>query len=314
MSAGGLTFYAALAMTKAQQNSSLPTDSGVYRRNQDGAWTRCGPKIHIISGATADARDPGSVYFACGNGLLRVRRDGAEWRMLTGWRISDAFALGFDAAEARRFYLATAGGVWRSDDAGESWREASAGLGSRFAPTLATDRTRAGRAIVGTEDGLFLTGDGAASWTRLRGPAAPVWRVRQSAADPALWLAATQGAGVWRSRDGGTSWTACADLPAGGHFYDVALDPRDPTRMAAGGWETGAWLSSDGGASWRDVSGGLPARRVFTVTFDPEGAGRLWASVFEEGVFQRENDGTTWQAAGLAGAYVYEMAALPRSF
>jgi hypothetical protein len=48
--------YAAVGMTKAQKNSSIPTDSGLYRRDVDGEWRHFGPRI---LGVTSVAVQPG---------------------------------------------------------------------------------------------------------------------------------------------------------------------------------------------------------------------------------------------------------------
>jgi photosystem II stability/assembly factor-like uncharacterized protein len=232
--------------------------------------------------------------------------------MLTGWRINDVTALGFDAADARRFYLATAWGVWRSEDAGETWADCSDGLPKRFVPTLAADRARANRVLVGTEAGVGETRDGGDSWRALAGPHSPVWRVQQSRVAPERWLAASEGEGVWQSIDNAGTWTRCAGVPAG-NLYDVAFHPQETDLLAAGGWGVGAWCSRDGGATWRNVTGGLPSANVFTVAFDPRHPTRLWASVFEEGVFSSDDFGASWQHQGLAGAYVSQMSALPHT-
>ena len=43
----------AVAMTKAQKNSSTPTDSGLYRRETDGRWVHFGPRILGIGSVAA---------------------------------------------------------------------------------------------------------------------------------------------------------------------------------------------------------------------------------------------------------------------
>lgn len=74
--------------------------------------------------------------------------------------------------------------------------------------------------------------------------------------------------GIWRSTDGGASFTrlsgnGTSGLPGFGVF-DLVSDPSDPTRLWAGGQDA-VYLSTDTGATWTDVSGagaGTPSAAI----------------------------------------------------
>jgi hypothetical protein len=84
---------------------------------------------------------------------------------------------------------------------------------------------------------------------------------------------------VWKSEDGGATWT---NTRLNRNSYTVAVDPADPAIVYAGG---PAWVyrSVDGAASWEDFSAGLPKRGVSALAVDPSGQ-RLYAGT-SAGVF-----------------------------
>jgi photosystem II stability/assembly factor-like uncharacterized protein len=64
------------------------------------------------------------------------------------------------------------------------------------------------------------------------------------------------GGGVFRSADGGRSWTRCPGQPGSRRmFYGLAVDPTDSRRLfwGATGKDGGVWRSQDAGASWELV-------------------------------------------------------------
>lgn len=305
--------YAAVAMTKAQKNSSTPSDSGIYVRQAGSTeWAHFGPRV---LGITSVAFQPGSngrvAFIASGDGILRSTDAGETWRLTTGWDVIDVRAFAFNPANADEVYAATQWGPLRSTDGGATWRHAQAGLHLLYGQSLVADSQTPGRVLLGTEDGIYLSTDGAKTWARTDSPPATALRMVQSAVDPQLILAGTEGRGAWISRDAGVTWKQTDPGSAQANIYAAALDPYDAGRMAVGGWGPGVRVSTDGGATWTDRSAGLPVKNVFVLAFDPDVRGRLWASTFEEGTFYSDDLGLTWQDGGLYGAYGFDFVFVP---
>ena len=305
-------FYAAVAMTKAQKNSSTPTDSGLYRREADGRWVHFGPRILGIGSVAAQPGNPAVLLIASADGVVRSTDAGRTWRKTTGWEVLDVRSIAFDPLNPLQVYAATQWGPLRSDDAGAHWTPAHAGLARLYAQTVIADRTRSGRVLVGTEDGIYESPDAARTWTRVAAsPATTVLRLAQSGADGQLLLAGTQHHGAWLSRDGGLTWKQTDSGSATANLYAAALNPHDAAVMAVGGWNAGVRVSTDGGATWSDRTAGLPVKHIFVLAFDPVTPGRLWASTFEDGTFYSDDFGRTWLEGGLYGAYGFEFIFIP---
>ncbi len=300
-------FYAAVAMTKAQKNSSVPTDSGIYYREGAGEWTHFGPRILGIGSIAAEPARPDHLLIASADGVIRTTDGGRTWRKTTGWNVVDVRSIAFDPLNPRQVYAATQWGPIRSSDSGATWQPAHAGLAKLYTQTVVADRARSGRVLIGAEDGVYVSTDAAQTWRRAASsPDTTVLRLAQSAADASLLLAGTQHRGAWLSRDGGDTWTQTDPESAAANLYAVALNPHDAAVMAVGGWETGVRLSTDAGRTWSDRTAGLPTKNIFVLAFDPDVKGRLWASAFEEGTFYSDDLGRTWQDGGLYGAYGFD--------
>ena len=304
-------FYAAVSMTKAQKNSPTPLDSGLYLRQADGQWTNFGPRILGVTSLATSPDNPASLLLASADGVVRTTDGGKTWRKTTGWQVADVRAIVFDHANPAHAYAATAWGPLRSTDGGASWQLAQQGLARLYCQTIIADAASGGHVLLGTEDGVYASHDGAVTWARTVFPAVSVLRLAQSAADPKLLLAGTQGRGAWLSRDGGQSWTAADPGSATANLYAAAISPHTATQLAVGGWEIGVRVSADGGRTWADRTAGLPAKNVFVLAFDPDVKGRLWASTFEEGTYYTDDLGLTWHDGGLYGAYAFDLVFLP---
>jgi photosystem II stability/assembly factor-like uncharacterized protein len=216
-----------------------------------------------------------------------------------------------DPNEAGTVYFSHTAGIHKTRDGGATWQAADNGIREKYCETLQVDRTQGGRVIAGTVNGVFLTEDGAASWKRTGLEGWQVRRVAQSPHDAAHWLAGTQGAGLYQSKDGGLTWESAGDVAVDRNLYDIAFDPRRQGRIALAGWGTGVLVSEDGGKTWERRSLGLPRWDIWSVAFDPDRPGRLYADVHEEALFVSDDAGRNWRRAGLEGAVVYRLNFIP---
>jgi photosystem II stability/assembly factor-like uncharacterized protein len=307
-SAEPTNLFAAAAFTKAQKNSSVPTDAGIFIRSESGEWQPWGPKIQAVSSASVDPSDQNIAFLACGNGIARTRDGGQSWRLVTGWEISDALAIAIDPKNGRNVYAATGWGLWKSIDGGDTWTSCNSGLTETFSKTIVLDRENPDRLLVGTAGGLFLSINRAVTWTRIIDvPPTNILRLRRGVSGPETWLAVTEGHGAWLSIDDGESWQQTAPELANANLYGADVDPTNSENLAVSGWGVGVWISSDGGSTWTNRSDGMPSPNVFALAYDPDHRGRLFASTFEEGTVFSDDAGRSWNDGGLYGALVNDL-------
>ncbi|MCW5729966.1 MAG: exo-alpha-sialidase [Alphaproteobacteria bacterium] len=195
-----------------------------------------------------------------------------------------------DPRDAARLTVAVStGGIWKSTDAGASWRLAGRGLRAEYVPpALANDPAsqdvhrlascRAAPDIVWCQhhNGIFLSIDGAETFAEIApvAPSAFGFAVAAHPADPATaWfvpavkdecrIPVDGRLVVNRTSDGGRSFQALRTGLPGGASYDLiyrhALDV-DGTgaRIAMGSTTGNLWVGMDGGERWTLVSAHLP--------------------------------------------------------
>lgn len=301
--------FVALAMTKAQANSSLPTDAGLFIRDQsEVGWHRFGPKVLGIRSMTIDPDNPDRIFISGGNGILRTLDGGSTWKLVTGWEESDVQQLIIDPEQPSRLFAASIWGVYTSEDGGDSWKDANKGLEETFSRAIAFDSQNRKHLYLATGSGVFHSTNQAQSWKRSGNfPVVNVTDLDQSATNPKLWVAATEGRGVHVTLNRGRHWDSVIPELAEANMITVAIDPNDGNRLAAGGWGTGVWISEDAAVHWIQVQEGLPSAHITEVAFDPRVPGRLWVSTFEEGTFYTDDHGLTWESGNLDGAFVFEL-------
>jgi photosystem II stability/assembly factor-like uncharacterized protein len=131
------------------------------------------------------------------------------------------------------------------------------------------------------------------------------------AADPAGVLYATMRLpGVFRSADGGLSWTALHDGPVDGN---VAVDPSHPSTLYLCGVPGAILLeSTDAGAHWAAAGRGLAgAGQGFVVAVEPSRPSHLYLGT-PRGIWRSADRGASWQPAshGLAAGELTPVGAL----
>jgi photosystem II stability/assembly factor-like uncharacterized protein len=223
---------------------------------------------------------------------------GATWQATTGfrsWEIND-----FTWADATTVWAGTLSGPYRSTDGGRTWTPQRDGLPTGDNPysapvqkVLIDPSAPSHLLALGGNQRLFKkagTGalnygrvyssdDGGEHWTT-RATIGTDFNVVDAVAGGASLgtvYAAVIGQGVFRSTDGGRSWTAVnAGLPQL-QVRDLAIDPADPQRvwvaldhaaaLADGAYAPGGiYRTTDGGATWTAANGGLPQNASATAS------------------------------------------------
>lgn len=228
---------------------------------------------------------------------------------------------------------ATGGGVWKTTDAGASWEPVSDRFfrtGSVGAVAVAESDPNvvwAGmgeapiRGNVSHGDGVWRSTDAGRSWKHL-GLAATqqISALRVHPKDPdTAWVAAqgkvwgpSEERGVYRTRDGGKTWTRVLFVDAATGASDLVLDPSNPRVLYAGMWQvvrrpwelvsggpgSGLFRSDDGGDTWKKLAKGLPEGTWGKVGVAASGVkpGRVWALVEAEkgGLFRSDDWGESF--------------------
>jgi hypothetical protein len=116
---------------------------------------------------------------------------------------------------------------------------------------------------------------------------------------PSKLYAATL-AGLYRSSDGGNSWTASnTGLPSIPEIRAIAVDPELPTTLYAGGIDSAKlYKSINGGASWTESDTGLTVSgnsQLDAITVDPHHSKAVYAAPYNNGLFKSMDGGATWQ-------------------
>jgi hypothetical protein len=255
-----------------------------------------------------------------------------------GGRVTDVIG---DPANASKFYVgAASGGVWKTLDGGATFTAIFDGQGSQSTGALAIDPSDSNVLYVGTGeanpgggsvtypgDGVWKTTNGGATWQHLGlDQTVTIGRIVVDPKTPSnVFVAATGNLfsrnvdrGVFRSQDGGLTWTKVlfvSDIAGG---VDLAIDPVDPRRVFAATWErirspkeriyggpgSGLWRSTDGGTTWTRLAGGLPASTAepgrIGVAISPSSPNTVYTVFYRkadsslDGVFRSTDGGTTW--------------------
>jgi uncharacterized repeat protein (TIGR01451 family) len=90
---------------------------------------------------------------------------------------------------------------------------------------------------------------------------------------------------VFKSTDGGATWSASYTGLANTDVIALAIDPQTPTTLYAGTNGAGVFKSTDGGTNWSDMNIGLTNPDVYALAIDPQTPTALYAGTRGGGVF-----------------------------
>ena len=209
---------------------------------------------------------------------------------VTGGRIHDVEALPNDPSTI--FVGTASGGLWKSTNRGQSWRNVFADMPVSTFGDIAISRSNPNVMYAGTGEqnnrqstsygnGVYRSDDGGETWRHLGlEETRHTGKIQIHPTDPDiayvgalgnLW-AASDDRGVYKTTDGGRSWEKILFVDEYTGIVDMVIDPSNPTTVYAatyqrlrrawgfngGGPGSGIYKTTDGGRNWNRLEGGIP--------------------------------------------------------
>lgn len=220
----------------------------------------------------------------------------------------DARAIAFVPGEPDHLFLgSTNGWLYESVDAGAHWRRMVRldDSGHLILDHIIVDAADTKTIFVAgwrdSQGGLWISHDEGRTWNEVAGMHGQSIRsFLQAPSDPRILLAGTL-QGVFRSSDGGATWTEIS--PAGSReiheVESLAVDPANPEIVYAGTWHL-PWKTTDGGKSWHNIKQGLiDDSDVFSIILDPVRPSTVFLSACS-GIYKSQNAGLHfWKIQGI---------------
>ncbi|MGE0361938.1 MAG: glycosyl hydrolase [Vicinamibacterales bacterium] len=263
---------------------------------------------------------------------------GMRWRNIGPVRGGRSIAAsGVRRRPLEAYFGATGGGLWKTTDGGQTWNPVTDGqIDSSSVGAVAASESHPDVVYIGMGeshirgnimqgDGVYKSTDAGRTWTSagFKTPGFTISRLRVHPTNPDIVYAAVFGnvvadsaeRGIYRTRDGGTSWQRVLHRDDKSAGIEVQIDANDPTviyaslweayrrswQMSSGGPGSGLFKSTDGGDTWTEITRapGLPAAGPvgkIGIAVSRADSRRLWVLLEHEqgGLFVSDDAGASW--------------------
>lgn len=259
------------------------------------------------------------------------------------------------------WYVAVgSGGVWKTTNAGVTWESIFEGQGSYSIGCLTIDPNNphtiwvgtgenVGGRHVGYGDGIYKSEDGGATWKNMGlKKSEHISEIIVHPENPDILWVAAQGPlwnpgeerGVFKTTDGGKTWTKLLGDDEYTGATEILIDPRDPDVLYAATWQhhrtvaaymgggpkTAIYRTADGGENWEKLEKGLPKGNMGKIglAISPQKPDVLYAAIELDrrtgGLWRSDNRGASWKkmsdavSGGTGPHYYQELYASPAAF
>ncbi len=279
---------------------------GVFKSTDGGVtWKNIGLQNVAAFSKLAVHPQNSRILYAAGArgnaGFYRSEDGGATWKVIVN---GDIWDLAVNPLNGDEVYIALTTSIRRSTDAGKTFTSVNNGLtltrGIRISLALSPAQTNRVYALVARDPGngtnhigeAYVTTNSGESWTLKKTFDQfffnkQAWYDHCAAADPFdPNVVLMGGVDVYRSSDGGTSWTNTTRSYTGGNVHPdqhvLQFEASNPGEVVLGN-DGGAYLSVDGGATWERISTELPNGQYYQLELDQSKPYRVYGGTQDNG-------------------------------
>lgn len=206
-----------------------------------------------ILSVALDPVDSARIFIATPWGVFRSSDDGKTWqRAMRGMKKNYVQKVVIDRSNRRTLYACVEDDLYRSTDGGDHWIALHAGV--RDVMNVLQHPMNPRHLLVGTEDhGMRVSVDGGVSWRSGSGLPNTAFYGLAATPDGGTFYAGGYLTGLWKSTDGGASWSLLWQHELLEAIYTVFVDPVDPRHLMVGTSGQGIFESLDEGRRWKQV-------------------------------------------------------------
>jgi photosystem II stability/assembly factor-like uncharacterized protein len=269
-------------------------------------WRQVGPAGGTVISLEADPHNANKIYLGTSDGHVFASSDeGQHWNLLSriGTGQDDVVThIIVDPRDSNRLYASTwtlysgGGGVYRSDDAGGTWK--LIGLPKETVRALAQAPTNPKLFVAGSLTGVYRSADDGNTWQRISPANHEDLRNFDSVAfdpkDENTIYAGTYHL-PWKTTDGGKNWAPVVKgMIDDSDVMSIVVDPANSLNVHATAC-SGIYHSVDAGQTWKRYSG-IPFvfRRTQLIKQDPQHPDTLYAGT-TSGLWKTTNEGGEWK-------------------
>ncbi len=243
--------------------------------------------------------------------------DAMKWRLVGPFRGGRSNAVHGVLGDAKTYYMGTTGGgLWKTEDAGVSWKNISDGYfktGSVGAIAVAPSDSNvvyvgmgehAVRGVMShSGDGVYKSTDAGKTWKKIGlGETRHISRIIVHPKNPDVVYVAAQGAlygsskerGLFKSTDGGKTWENILYVDEKTGASELSMDANNPRILYAAMWEygrrpwqvisggagSGLYKSTDSGENWEKLTTGLPEEMgKMAIAVSPSNSEKVYALI-----------------------------------
>ena len=288
--------------------------------------------IFSFSAISEDLENKKKNKFSVDSILFQV----GEWRDIGPFRGGRSTASTGITGNDQIYYMGTTGGgLWKTEDAGISWKNISDGyFETGSVGAVAVSESDNNIVLVGmgespvrgvmtsSGDGVYKSVDGGDTWVHLGlENTKHISQVRIHPSDPDIIYVSAQGSpygdtkerGIYRTFDGGKNWENILFIDLSSGAVDLAMDYTNPRVLYASFWDhqrlpwyvrsggkgSGIWKSNDGGDTWKKLSDGLPKSVMGKIGVAVSRANpKVVYAIIESdegGLYKSDNGGESWK-------------------
>ena len=286
------------------------TSSWIYESSDGGAsWLRLAKlddsEDLVLDNIVVDSANPTTVYVAAwklgnsGGGLWVSRDAGRNWDELKGLRGQSIRAFAQAPSDPRILFAGTLQGVFRSDDAGATWKQISP-EGNREiheVESLAVDPANPDIVYAGTWHLPWKTTDGGTHWRSISKGLIVDSDVFSIVIDPAhtrtIFLSACSG--IYKSETAGELFHKIQGIPNAARRTRVLMQDPQNRKIVYAGTTEGLYKTEDGGRTFRRMTGADVI--VNDVYIDPRNTGHVLLATDRSGVLSSADAAASFTAS-----------------